>query len=147
MNCDQEMLQAFLDQELEEKEAGLLAEHLQNCRACRQELSRLKLLWLELEHVREINPSPALPYLRQQVVSQACASPEQPGNAGFDFWKTQRLAWRSMGLAVSYLPGMEQAQELAKTTGQNLQGMVVNYLAKVGRSWTLGLLPPKGRAK
>ena len=49
MECNHEMLQLFLDRELEPEQAKELKKHLARCRECRQELSRLKLMWLELE--------------------------------------------------------------------------------------------------
>ncbi|MGE5543485.1 MAG: anti-sigma factor family protein, partial [Bacillota bacterium] len=38
LECDYEMLQAFLDRELEPEQVNRLTLHLADCRECRQEL-------------------------------------------------------------------------------------------------------------
>ena len=68
MECNHEMLQLFLDRELEPEQAKELKKHLARCRECRQELSRLKLMWLELEQEEELDLPPELPFLRQQAI-------------------------------------------------------------------------------
>ena len=49
IKCSTEFLQIFLDGEMEPVEIEAVRRHLGCCPFCRQELSRLRLLWLELQ--------------------------------------------------------------------------------------------------
>jgi anti-sigma factor RsiW len=128
-----ELLQAYLDGELEEETARELGEHLAGCRSCRRELSRLKLLWLELGEEEETPLPPEWPYLRQQVVAAAMAAHRQPPERGLGFWETQRLAWQPFSLAAAYLPGTAGAVNLAKAAGRELPGLVLGLAGRTGR--------------
>lgn len=140
--CDFAALQAFLDGELNEKDAGAVRRHLAACPACRRELSRLKLLWLELEQPQDVDLPPELPFLRQQVVARAgTARKKAERAAGPGLWEAQRLAWQPVLAAASYVPGSRQLGRLARTTGRGLPKLVRGGLA------VAGALSRKGRGK
>jgi anti-sigma factor RsiW len=134
MNCNQELLQAYLDRELDEEELRSVTAHLAGCRRCRRELSQLKLLWSDLSSPEEIEPHPALPFLRQQVLAQA--GPLITAQEKHGYLESQKLAWSQLGLAVAYLPGADRLPALAKTTARKLPAVLAASLdtaAKAGR--------------
>lgn len=133
MKCDNELLQAWLDGELEDEKADKLSKHLAGCRNCRQELARLKLLWLELSQEEQIEIPPELPYLRQQVIAKSTAS-RGKSNTGVktNFWETQKLAWQPLGLAVSYMPVTGGIKKLAKAAGRELPDVLIGSLLALG---------------
>lgn len=133
MNCNPELLQAFLDQELETGSAAELKRHLSGCRICRQELSRLKLLWLELAQWEETDLPPELPYLRQQVISAAHDSFSKQTKERIGFWHAQKLAYHPLRYAVTYLPGAGFFKEVARTTRGALPALLLNSLTGAGR--------------
>lgn len=125
MKCGTEALQAYLDGELEPVETEAVRRHLGGCPACRQELSRLRLLWLELEQDEEIEVPPELPFIRQQAITRTrAARQEKAGAPGVGLWKAQRLAWQPALAGASHIPGPRQLVRLAKVTGSRLPAVI-----------------------
>jgi len=147
MNCSPESLQTFLDNELEISAAEKLKRHLTRCRTCRQELSRLKLLWLELAQSDEIDLPPELPYMRQQVIATALHPPDKPGKERIGFWDAQKLALSPIKFAVAYLPGAGLVKEAVITNGMELPELVLNSLTRAGRLLKQGVSGKKGRGR
>ena len=144
MNCSPESLQTFLDNELEISAAEELKRHLTRCRTCRQELSRLKLLWLELAQPDKIDLPPELPYMRQQVIASALHPPDKPGKERIGFWDAQKLALSPIKFAVAYLPGAGLVKEAVRTTGMELPELMINSLTRAGRILKRGFSGKKG---
>lgn len=140
MICDSELLQAYLDGELEEGTRQKLAAHVNICRSCRLELSKWKLLWLELNPREEISLPLEWPYLRQQVVAAAVQARSKTAEKIPGFWETQRVAWEQVGLATAYIPGTPGAVNLIRAAGRELPGLFLNL---AGRLWLSG----RGRGK
>ena len=147
MNCSPELLQTFLDHELEISEAEELKRHLAHCRACRQELSRLKLLWLELAQPDKIDLPPELPYMRQQVITTALHSLDKQGKERIGFWDAQKLALGPIKFAVSYLPGAGLLKEAVRTTGMELPELMLNSLTRAGRLLKQAVSGKKGQGR
>ncbi|MCL6448641.1 MAG: zf-HC2 domain-containing protein [Armatimonadetes bacterium] len=147
MRCESELLQAFLDGELAEQKIREVKEHLAACRACRRELSRLKLLWLELARPEAIPLPPELPYLRQQAIAAARPAPRRPEKGRPGFWDIQKLAWRPLSLTTAYLPGSGEVKELVKAAGRKLPGLLLGSLTLTGRLWRLRRAGGKGRGR
>lgn len=125
MKCSSETLQAFLDGEMELAETEAVRGHLGNCPACRQELSRLRLLWLELEQEDEVEIPAGLPFIRQQAVTKARAARQDiQKTSSVSLWAAQKLAWQPLLAGVSQIPGTRQLGQLAKTAGRGLPGVI-----------------------
>jgi len=133
VECDHELLQAYLDGELEGGTVQEIGKHLTACRACRRELSRLKLLWLELTEKEEAPLPPEWPYLRQQVIAAAMTDHSTLPEERLGFWESQRLAWQPVSLASAYLPGTAGAVNLAKAAGRGLPGLLFGLVSTTGR--------------
>ena len=144
MNCDWEMLQEFLDGELDTEAARQLQARLRGCRECRREFSRLRRLWLELAQPEVVEAPPELPYLRQQAIAAASRAATDPA-ARIGFWESQRLAWASLGLAVAYLPGVEPAKTLTQNAAGKLPGLLAGALVNSGRRWLRWQFQKRGR--
>ncbi|MEW6183531.1 MAG: zf-HC2 domain-containing protein [Bacillota bacterium] len=138
MNCDHERLQAYLDGALTDSELCELKGHLAECRACRRELSRLKLLWSELSQPEEIPLPPELPYLRQQAVTVVRRTREEQAEKYLGFWEIQRLAWSPLGLSAAYLPGSRQVVNLVRATGKAAPGLLQSSIKAAARLPHLG---------
>jgi len=135
MYCDHELLELYLDGELDEDAAGALCSHLTSCPACRRELGRLRLLWLELGNPADVPLPPELPYLRQQAANSAPPASEP----GLTFWESQRLAWTSARLAAGYLAENQLLNGLARGAGSGLRASL-RGLGRLGlRAVTKGL--------
>lgn len=132
MDCNPELLHAFLDHELDTDTANKLKKHLARCRACRQELSQLKLVWLELAQSEEVAVPLELPYLRQQVIEAARTSHKKTEGGKFSFWGAQRLAWQSLDLATAYLPGYGRFKEITKSASREVPGFLLGSLTAMG---------------
>lgn len=130
--CNPEWLQAFLDHELDPEACNQLKKHLAGCRSCRQELSQLKLLWLELSHSEPMVVPPELSYLRQQVLESTRASRTKSREDSFSYWGTQKLAWQSLTLATAYLPGAGKLKEIPKSAGREVPGFLLGSLTHLG---------------
>ncbi|MCL6635453.1 MAG: zf-HC2 domain-containing protein [Peptococcaceae bacterium] len=133
MECSVEALQAFLDGELEPAGTEAVRRHLGRCPACRRELSRLRLLWLELEQEEEIEIPYELPYIRQQAVAKAGAAMREIGvTPGVSYWDAQKLAWQPVLAGVSLIPGTRQLGRLARTAGRGLPAAVRTVSSLLG---------------
>ncbi len=119
MECNHEMLQLFLDRELEPEQVKELKNHLARCRECRQELSRLKLMWLELEQEEELDLPSELPFLRQQAITAARALSQMPVGE-FSYWQTQKLAWEPVAAAITLIPGTRTLSRAARAIGSRI---------------------------
>ncbi|MHB8987092.1 MAG: anti-sigma factor family protein [Eubacteriales bacterium] len=134
MNCSTEALQAFLDGELEPAKTETVRRHLGCCPACRQELSRLRLLWLELEQAGEIEIPVALPFIRQQAITKAReAGQETEGTSGAGFWDAQKMAWQPALAGLNQIPGPRQLGSLARITGRGLPAVIRGVSSMVGK--------------
>lgn len=132
MMCSTDDLQAFLDGELGPAEVKAVRHHLGCCPACRQELSRLRLLWLELEQDEEIEIPAELPYLRQQAITSAGnAMEKREGTSGVTLWDAQRLAWQPVLVGVSQIPGPRQLGRLARATAERSLPAVIRGVSSV----------------
>ena len=143
LECSTETLQFFLDGELTTDETITIRHHLGDCPACRQELSRLKLLWFELGGEEENIESPmVLPYIRQQAIAIARAERQKlQGTPDFSLWDAQKLAWQPAFTGVSQIPGLSTLGLFAKTTIRALPAVFSSV------SYVAGKLTGKGRAK
>jgi anti-sigma factor RsiW len=108
MVCQPEMLQEYLDNELNEEDKAALHNHLSGCRTCRQELSRLRLMWSDLAWVEEPASSFAISLVRQQAVTSALRKQAAiDGEAeSLDLWECQKLAWRPLLQTAAQMPGI-----------------------------------------
>lgn len=118
MNCNLESLQAYMDDELDDCAKQEIQKHLTSCRSCRQELARLKLIWLELAEMETVALPPELPYLRQQVITSTIRgrAGEQKDSSGI--WDTLGMAWQPFLLGASFMPGAGLIPRLTQTISQ-----------------------------
>lgn len=120
MNCNLESLQEFMDDELDDFARREMQRHLNSCRSCRQELARLKLLWLELAEPETVSLPAELPYLRQQVITSTIRgrTGEQKGSS---IWDTFEMTWQPFLLGASFMPGAGMIPRLARTVNQGMR--------------------------
>jgi hypothetical protein len=75
MKCkiDNDLLQKYLDNDLEKIEKIILDEHIKTCAHCKKELTELKLLMFEINSLIEesINYPKELDYLTDSIIEQA----------------------------------------------------------------------------
>ncbi|OPY56534.1 MAG: hypothetical protein A4E55_02064 [Pelotomaculum sp. PtaU1.Bin035] len=118
MNCSLESLQAYMDDELDDCARQELQKHLTSCRSCRQEFTRLKLIWLELAGLETVALPPELPYLRQQLINSIIRgrAREQKNSSGI--WDTLEIAWQPFLLGASFMPGAGLIPRLIQTISQ-----------------------------
>lgn len=138
MNCNPESLQAFLDDELSPAEKEAVRRHLGGCPACRRELSRLRLLWLELAQAEEMEIPLELPYIRQHAVNQARLArrdtgQNMAGTPGVSLWDAQKLAWEPVLSGVAQIYGTRQLGQLVRTAGRGLPAVLKGVSSMAGR--------------
>ncbi len=141
MQCSQESLQMYLDGELDPQTRQSVNEHLGQCRLCRQEMARLQLLWLELGQPDEVELPAALPYLRQQIISQAIQNRQNNDNSRAAYWKAQKLAWQLVIMGASYFPGVSLISAVSRVTSNQIPRLLSGTAALARR---LVLPSPKG---
>lgn len=133
--CNTDLIQGFLDGELDAAEEKELMAHLAGCMACRQELSRLKLLWLELACPEEIEAPAVLPYLRRQAITAAMGQRQKSDENKLSFWESQKLAFNPLKYSMAYLPGAGQLRGAAAAAVRELPELLANSLSGAGRLW------------
>jgi anti-sigma factor RsiW len=118
MDCNLESLQTYMDDELDDFARQEIQKHLNSCRSCRQELSRLKLLWLELAGPETVTLPPELPYLRQQVITSTVRKQTREQKDSSGIWDTLEMAWQPFLLGASFMPGAGLIPRLTQTISQ-----------------------------
>ncbi len=132
MECNQENLQMYLDGEMDARERHELEDHLGSCHHCRQEMGRLKLLWLELGQVSDMEIPSELAYIRQQVISQAIKNRnESEDQAGY--WQAQKLAWQPALVGASHFPGVGLLSNIGRAAVRQGPKLMSGTAALTGR--------------
>ena len=89
------------------------------------DLTRLRLLWLELGQDEKIEVPEILPFIRQQAVTRArAAGQEVEGTSGVSLWEAQKLAWQPFLAGIVQIPGSRQIGRLAMLTGRGLPTVI-----------------------
>ncbi len=143
MQCNQESLQMYLDEEMDVQDRKTMEVHLGQCRSCRQEMARLQLLWLKLAPINEMELPAEMPYLRQQVIHQAMRSRQDKDNNNSEtsYWDIQKLAWQPAILGASYLPGLGLLATVSRVTGRQIPRLMSGTIALARRF----VLPPRNQ--
>lgn len=110
-----ELLQEYIDDELNEVETILLEEHLMNCSSCRRELNQLILVDWQL---RRINRSVEIPEAelskRRQAALAECLEDNAMKDSGEikDLYNVQISAFRKSVEFMQFLPGAKLSRKL-----------------------------------
>jgi len=101
-----DLLEQFIDGELEPVEALILKEHLAGCRSCRQMLNQLKLIDWDLKHQAVVEVPPELEVYRTAAIKAHLATLKttKKSDSLKDAWRLQKqILQHSFGF-VSYIP-------------------------------------------
>jgi hypothetical protein len=114
MNCNQRLLQLYIDDGAEEPAATLLVEHLKSCGPCRRELTRLKALDWDLRS----RPAAMVPVelgAMRRTALDACfaeaAAEKVPSFGATDLLSLQAGIWQGSTAFMSCLPGSSALRE------------------------------------
>lgn len=140
MECsfDSDMIQMYIEGTIEPLEKIFAEEHLKVCKNCRKELTRLKLLYFELENLDE--PS-QFPDELEQVRNMVLDNVFDTGNK-YDIKKFVKQQKKSIGLAsgfIDYIPGKSIVKKGIKTTG-SIIGRASLKSTKYGLKYGLKLI-------
>lgn len=133
MQCDQERLQMYLDGELDIEARKAVEAHLGQCSACRREMSRLQLLWLELGQIEEVDLPAEMPYIRWQIINQAIHDKRAGTASETSYWEAQKLAWQPAFLGASYLPGISLITTVSRATVRQIPRLMEGTAALAQR--------------
>ena len=90
------------------------------------DLTRLRLLWLELGQDEKIEVPEILPFIRQQAVTRARAARQEiEGISGVGLWEAQKLAWQpflAVTAAVGFGMGSGEGQDEKHGGGKGTGG-------------------------
>ncbi len=101
-----DLLEQYIDGELEPVETLILSEHLAGCRSCRQMLNQLKLIDWDLKHQLAVEVPPELELYRTAAVKAHLATLKTAKQSDplKDLWHLQKqILQHSFGF-VSYIP-------------------------------------------
>lgn len=101
-----DLLQQYIDEELEPLETIILEEHLATCKPCRKVLNQLKLLDWNLEHQPTVEPPPELETYRIAAVKAHLAGIKTAGQSAplKEAWRFQQHILRHTFSFISYNP-------------------------------------------
>ncbi len=101
-----DLLQQYIDREINPLEKMLLEEHLLSCRTCRQELNQLKLLDWELKHESAIEVPAELAAYRMAAIKThfASATAQQKSTVVRDLWRLQLQILHHTSSFMGYSP-------------------------------------------
>lgn len=132
------MIQMYIEGTIDPLEKIFVEEHLKVCKKCRKELTRLKLLYFELENLDEPSEVPdELEQVRNMVLDNVFDTGSRYGMKKFIYQQK-----KSMSLAsgfVNYIPGSNAVKKGIKATGSMI-GKVSLKGAKRGLKYGLKLI-------
>jgi hypothetical protein len=101
-----DLLQQYVDREINPLEKMLLEEHLLSCRPCRQELNQLKLLDWELKHEAAIEvPAELAAYRVAAIKTHFAEAPAQHRSSVVrDLWRLQLQILHHTSSFMGYNP-------------------------------------------
>lgn len=127
-----DLLEQFIDGELEPVEALFLSEHLAGCRSCRQMLNQLKLIDWDLKHQPVVEVPPELEVYRTAAIKAHLATFKtvKKSDPLKDTWRLQKqILQHSFGF-VSYIPINRAVSNSAKKGVAILAGAAGRRLRK-----------------
>ncbi|KJS81665.1 MAG: hypothetical protein JM58_16455 [Peptococcaceae bacterium BICA1-8] len=127
-----EMLQLYIDSELNSLEKFLLEEHLKDCTSCRKELNRLKILDWDFNSMAEKIDIPAqLLSLRISTLDQHIKEAQEEAEPTFGLKEVYELQYNTLKNTVNfiqYLPG----NRLLTSSGRKLsKRLKPTFLSKI----------------
>ena len=127
-----DLLEQFIDGELEPVEALILNEHLTGCRSCRQMLNQLKLIDWDLRHQPVIEVPPELEVYRTAAVKAHLKNLKaaQKSDPLKDTWRMQKQILQHTFGFVSYIPINRTISSSAKKGVAILAGAAGKRLRK-----------------
>ncbi len=127
-----DLLEQFIDGELEPVEALILNEHLAGCRSCRQMLNQLKLIDWDLRHQPVIEVPPELEVYRTMAVKAHLENLKaaQKSDPLKDTWRMQKQIFQHTFGFVSYIPINRTISSSAKKGVAILVGVAGRRLRK-----------------
>ena len=102
----QDLLELYIDGELEPLEALILEDHLADCRSCRRELNQLKLIDWDLKHQPAIETPPELEIYRSVAIKAHLSSVREAEASGRqqEKWHLQQHVRQYAFGFISYNP-------------------------------------------
>ena len=140
-----DLLQQYVDREINPLEKMLLEEHLLSCRTCRQELNQLKLLDWELKHEPAIELPAELAVYRMAAIKTYFASTaaQQKSSVVRDLWSLQLQILYHTSSFMGYNPVNRTLNRTVKSTF-SLLGKVAGATLKKRNPLLVRFIP--GRA-
>jgi anti-sigma factor RsiW len=137
-----DLLEQYIDGELEPVEALILEEHLAGCLSCRQMLNQLKLIDWDLKHQPVVEVPPELEVYRIAAVKAYLATLKTAYKSGplKDTWRLQKQIFQHSFGFVSYIPINRTISSSAKKGVAILAGAARRRLRK--RSLLLSRIIP-----
>lgn len=142
MKCslNQDYLQMYIDNQLDNLEIIVLEEHLKTCKSCLRELNKLKVLDWDLRRMPEPEVPEELEALREKLVAQYVV-PQQSEDAeenkysNTDYLKLQYSNIKHTIKFVNYLPGSKVVKGLTSAgynkAAEKSKKQVYNLLKKI----------------
>ena len=121
-----ELLQPYLDHDIEPLEKILLEEHLMSCSKCRAELNQMILLDWELNHPQQIKVPAELSRRRKEVIKKQLSLETAEGNE-FEVKDVWRLQLKIFTLAAGFM----NKNPVNRAINRSIKGSLTR-LAKAG---------------
>jgi anti-sigma factor RsiW len=101
-----DLLQQYIDRELDQLETMILGEHLSSCQDCRKLLNQLKLMDWDLKHEPTIEPPPELFAYRTAAIKAHLAAVKTAEDTTplRETWRLQRQILQHTFSFMSYSP-------------------------------------------
>lgn len=112
MNCNERLLQLYIDGGAEEPAATLLCEHVRGCASCRRELTRLKSLDWDLSNRPAVAVPAELARLRREALAACFEDKEKEASFGAsDLLRLQAGILQGSTAFMGCLPGSSALRE------------------------------------
>ncbi len=120
-NMDKDLLQKYIDKDIDQLEKIVLENHLLSCPECRKDLNQLKVMDWDLCSLSLPKTPNELASIRSSVLDSCFATLEKEGSS-FESKDVMNLQYRNLKNTVSfinYLPGKKMVQNAFKKATLN----------------------------
>ncbi len=127
-----DLLQQYIDRDLDSLEAMILEEHLADCQACRRDLNQLKLMDWDLQHQPVAQLPPELAVIRAAAVKTCLAAVRADKKSAplAKTWHFQQHVLQHTFSFISYNPVNHAVARSVKKTASVLGRAAGNSLRK-----------------
>lgn len=127
MNCSmkEELLQEYIEGNLNPAEEAIVEEHIKNCEGCKREVTSLKLLMWELDGLKDLDVPSDAAAAGRKAVDEFERSRKTKSQSTVSIVKKQMEVMKISGLFLDYVPGFKKGQKMLSKGIKRMPSVII----------------------